>query len=190
MGAMEPFNQLTGTLKVYLAPATEPEPVVNAQPAGNWVHVGATDGEQSIAHMGELTRFRDNLRQGPVKVVRPEEDVEITMTIVELTLENWARVISSVSRVISASGPPPTKRLPLKRGADPTEYSLLLRGNVLSPYGAFPGQFYIPRCVAGGEPTATFAKDGRPGLEVTFIVLEDIDQPAGDEMGWLRVQTA
>lgn len=190
MASTEPFDQLTGTLKIYIAPQGEAIPAVNTTPTGNWVELGATDGEQSLEHAGENTYFRDNAHQGPVKGVRPEEDVIAHFTVVGLTLENYARILHQVSQVTTAGGPPATKKIPLKRGATLTEYALLLRGEAMSPYGIFPAMYVIPRGVFDGQPQPTFAKDGRPALECDFYVLEDDSQADADRMGWLIAQTA
>lgn len=189
----EPFARLTGTLTVYIAENTgtaETEPAVNAAPAGNWVTLGPTEGDQEIDHAGALTFFYDNDHQGPVKSVRGQEDPVIRFTVAGLTLENYAKIISAASNVVTAAGPPATKTLNLKRGSSPTEYSLLLRGSADSPYGNFPGQYYVPKCVQASEPVATRSKDGSPALACEFRILEDDDQAAGAEMGWMTAQTA
>jgi hypothetical protein len=180
MASSEPFDQLTGTLKVFIGPVGETVPNVNSVPSGNWYELGETDGEQSIQHMGGLTYFSDNAHQGKVKAVRPEEDVVITFTLVGLTVENYARVLSTVGAVFTSAGPPAIRRLSLKRGKRPTEYAMLFKGEALSPYGLYPGMYVIPRGVMDGEPTATFAKDGRPALEIEFHALED-DHQGRDE---------
>jgi len=188
-----PFSQLVGPLDVYIAPNTgtaESKPDVDTTPAGNWVEFGKTDGDQSISHPQTLEYFRDNSSPAARKAARAEEDVIVTLTLVDLTLEHYARVIGDVSDVSSAAGPPAIKKLPLKRGFDLTEYSLLLRGEAHSPYGDFPAQYYIPRCVIDGEPEAVFGKGARPGLEVELHVLEDGNQSSGDELGWLEAQTS
>lgn len=190
MAFMEPFAQLTGAVKIYLAPAGTPEPTVNATPSGAWVELGATDGEQSIELSGALTFFRDNDHQGPVKAVRPEEDVVVNFTLVNLTLEHVARVLSDVANVASDAGPPATKRLGFKRGANPTVYALLMRGEADSPYGLYPGQNYIPRCVSDAEPTITRGKDARAEIECAFTALEDDTQSEAYRLGWSRVQTS
>ena len=190
MASSQPFEQLTGTLSVYVAPVGEAEPAVNATPAGNWYLLGPTDGEQSQQNAGALTYFRDNDHQGPVKAVRPEEDVIIAFNLVGLVLEDWARVLDEAANIVSAGGPPATKTMPLKRGAVPNEYALLFKGAAASPYGAFPGQFMIPRGVFDGEPQPTWAKDGRPMLECEFHAIEDDNQSDINRMGWLKVQTA
>lgn len=190
MGANEPFDMITGPVTVYIAPATEAEPDVDTTPAGNWSEFGPTEGDQKIGFSGDIELHRDNDHQGPVKATRPEEQLQATLTLVGLTLEDVGRILSSSSNVSADAGPPAVKVLPFKRGFDLTEYSLLLRGSADSPYGAYPGQSYIPRCVAGGEPEITRSKEGHVGVEVVFDVLEDDDQAAGDEMGWTTVQTS
>jgi hypothetical protein len=191
MASTTPFNQLTGALQAYLAPKNEPEPAVNATPAGNWVLLGATDGDQAQENSGAATKHRDNDHTGPVKAVRPEEDVMFTFTVVGLTLENWARIIRAIGNLTSAAGPPATTKMPLKRGQVVTEYALLMRGAAMSPYGNYPGQFYCPRCYNDSEPKPTFGKGNRPGLDVALTALEDDTQSNDlDKMGWVRVQTS
>lgn len=185
-----PFEQLTGTLSLYLGPASEAKPDVDDAPAGNWALVGPTDGDQEMEHSQSLEYFSDNDHSGKVKAARTEEDTILKATIVGLTLENYAKLMSAVSNVTTVVGPPAIKKLPLKRGFDVTQYALLWRGTGQSPYGNFPAQYYVPLCVVDGSPTVTRAKDGRPGLEVEFHVLEDDSQSAGEEMGWVEAQTA
>ncbi len=190
MASSQPFEQLTGTLQVYVAPVGEAIPAVNATPAGNWYLLGPTDGEQSVQHSGPLTYFRDNDHQGPVKAVRPEEDVIIRFTQVGLALEDYARVLDDVANIVTAGGPPATKTMPLKRGQIPNEYAMLFKGLTASPYGAFPGMYVLPRCVFDAEPQPTFAKDGRPGLECEVYAIEDDNQTDINRLGWLVVQTS
>jgi hypothetical protein len=190
MASSKPYDRLTGVVNVYIAPVGETVTAVNATPGGNWVKLGATDGEQSIQTTGKLTYFRDNDHQGPVKAVRPDEEDIVKFTIVGLTLENYARIMDSVSDVVSAAGPPATKKVPLKRGSIPLEYSLLFKGSAMSPYGDYPGQYVVPRGVFDNEPISTFAKDGSPALECEFHALEDDTQVDAEKLGWLIVQTA
>lgn len=190
MAGNEPYGHLVGPCKVYIAPVGTAVPAVNAVPTSPWTELGETDGEQEVSHAGTLTFFYDNDHQGPVKAVRPQEDPEVTFTLVNLTLENYGAILDTASDVTSDAGPPATKKLPVKRGSVPTEYALILTGSVLSPYGAYPGMYVFPRGVFDGEPAPTFSKDGRAALECSFRVLEDDNQAAGDELGWIVVQTA
>ncbi len=190
MADMTPYDHLVGPLKVYLAPYGEAVPAINVAPAGNWVEIGETDGEQSIQHAGGLTYFYDNDHQGPVKATRPQEDPVVKFTVVGLTLEHYARVLDRVADVVTVAGPPATKTLPIKRGATPNVYAMLFRGSALSPYGALPGMYVIPLGVFDGEPEPTFAKDGRAALECEFHALEDDNQSDASRLGWLVVQTS
>jgi hypothetical protein len=191
MAHQEPFDQLTGPLQVYVAAHGTAEPSIDSTPSGSWVELAETDGEQAIQHMGRLTYFRDNAHQGPRKAVRPEEDVVFTFTLVSLTLEHYARVLDDVSDMVEdTSGDPDIKKIPMERGFEPNEYALLFRGEAASPYGAWPGQYYIPLAVFDDEPQPTFGKDGRPALECEVHALADTDQSAGYELGWLTVQSA
>lgn len=184
MSCMEPYAQITGTAKIYLAPVREPPPAISAgAPGGNWVYLGETEGEQTIQFAGALTLFRVNERGGPVKAVRPEEDVMVGFTLVETTLENYARALHNVN-LVTTSGSPDQRRMPFKRGLCPDEYALLMWGETSSPYGIYPAYNYIPRCVSASEPTITRTRSGRAALECMYQALEDYQQADADALGW------
>ncbi len=189
-----PYGQLAGTCLFYIAPlaagVAEAEDLVDVTPSGNWVALGETDGDQSVQRGGSLTYFRDNDHTGPRKAVRPNEELKITATLVNLTMEQRAYVLSMAQSDITTAVTPSRKILANKRGFYPTVYSLIVKGTVDSPYGALPGQYYIPMGVFDGEPTEVRSKDGRPGLEFTFTALEDTAQSSGEEFGVLTVQTS
>lgn len=193
MANTEPFSLLTGPWDVYIAPndgTAESKPDVDDAPAGNWVALGNTNGEQDFEHGGPLIKHYDNNHQGPVKTSRPQEDPMFTCTISSLTLENYGYILADVDDVVTAAGPPAIKSLNIKRGECPTEYSLLLRGEASSPYGNFPSQVYLPKVVQASEPTQSRSKGGSPELECEFVIIEDDDQSAGQELGWMEAQTA
>lgn len=181
MASMEPFDQLIGeALDVYLAPVGTTMPGVTATPASPWTLLGSTDGGQSISHNGALTYFSDDDHQSKVKATRPEEDVIVKFTVVGLTLENYRKILAAVSDVTTAGT---TKLMPLKRGATPVEYAMVLRGNASSPYGAYKAQYQLYRGVFDGEYEVKYNKTDRAALEVEFHVLEDDDQAEIDKMG-------
>lgn len=190
MSTSSPYEQLIGVWKVYIAPAGTAEPSVASAPSGAWSLLGPTNEDQEIEHGGALEFFRDNDGTGPIKATRPEEDVIVRFTVVGLTQENYAKIISSAAAISTDVSPVNSKQMNLKRGLVPTEYALILRGESDSPYGNFPAHYYIPRMVQGSEPTQTRGKDQRPGLECEFYALEDRSQAAGEEMGLWRVQTS
>lgn len=198
MTTQTPYGRLVGVWKIYLAPATESKTNLDATPSGNWVEVGATDGEQVFQLTGSLTPFMDNDSTGPRKHVRPEEGAMFKATLVNLTLEHRARIrgMATADVTTTTSGALAVKRLPNRRGYVPTRYSLLARGgaiessNTMSPYGAWPAQLYIPIGVFDGEPEETYAKDGSPGIEFEFLAEWDSTQTAGNEFGYLEVQSS
>lgn len=198
MASQTPFARLTGTWRIYLAPAQEAKPNLDASPAGNWVELGETDGDQVLKFAGGLEAMSDNKHTGPVKHVRPEEGLEFTFSLVSLTQENLAKINSMATSDITTttSGALAVKRLPLKRGFVPTRYALLARGgatpstNAMSPYGAWPAQLWIPQGVFDGEPELAFSKGGSPAPEATFVAQMDDTQSAGNEFGFLEVQSS
>jgi len=186
----DPFAILVGTLDVYIAPAGETPPAVNTTPAGNWLSLGYTDGDQAIEHAQTVEYKRVNETTGPLKSVRTEEDHIVTMTLVNLTLETYARVLENVANVATVTGPPHVRNLPLKRGASMTRYALLLKGTAHSPYGNYPAQVYVPITVIDGSPKLVRTKSFASGLEVEFHALEDDSQATGYELGWMTAQDA
>jgi hypothetical protein len=190
MAFINPFAQLVGPVKIYIAPYGTVEPVVTSTPGGAWVELGATDGEQAIENTGELTFFRDNDHTGAVTATRGEEDVIATFTIVTSTLENIARILSNVANVTVQAGPPAIKRLGNKMGANPTEYALLMKGPADSPYGIYPGQNYLPRVVSNSQPKRVRGRGMRQEIACVFHTLEDDAQADMLRLGWATVQTS
>jgi hypothetical protein len=192
MASIEPFEQLTGQVFFWLAPYGEPIPEVNVLPTGNWIHLGDTDGDQKLKHGGKTVFFKDNGHQSWVKAIRPDEEVTVGGSLVDLTLEHYARVIHDIGRVqeLTTPGGVSIKKMALKRGATFTPYALLVRGPALSPYGIYPGQYVLPRVIQTSEPQPTFGRDKRIALDLMFNVLEDDSQPEADSLGWFEVQIA
>lgn len=187
MSNVVPFEQIVGAMKIYIATESTAEPTVTGAPGASWVELGSTEGEQSIQFSGALTYFYDNDHQGPVKVVRGQEDITLTLNLVDLTLEHMARALSSVANVTTSSN---IKKLPMRRGVNPTVYALVMRGAAHSPYGDYPAQYYFPRVVQGSEPTITHGKVTRASLAMEFRVLEDDTQSDGNTLGWFSVQVS
>lgn len=183
MAASTPYAQLVGTLTLYLAPYGTAEPDVASTPSGSWNAFGCTEGDQTITGASPLTYFYDNCHQGPVKATRPQEDITMGLRLVDLTLENIAKVMRSagVGAVIATAT---TKKLALRKGPTPAEWAMVLRGVAESPYGNFPGQYYIPRGVFEGDFARVRSKTARDAIDCMFHVLEDDAQLEDDRLGW------
>lgn len=190
MADSTPYAELIGPATIYIAAAGTAEPAVNAEPGAAWVLYGCTTGDQTIEETGALEYHYDNCGQGPTKAVRPQEDVMVKFTIKDATLENLARARSQTAGDITTATSPNVARLPYAKGFIPNEYALLVKGAADSPYGLYPGQQYFPRGVFEGEITQTRSKTSRNEIAVSYHVLEDRTQAAGNELGWSTVQTS
>jgi len=185
-----------GTWKFYLAPAGETKPALDATPAGNWVELGATEGDQTFQYTGTMTAIRDNTSTGALKHIRPEEGFTVTARLAHLKLEDKAKVFSmaATSVATATSGSLNVKQLGLKRGFTPTRYALLARGgaleetNSMSPYGAWPAQLWLPSGVFDGEPQEVFNNSGSPVIEFIFRAEVDTTQAVDKQFGFLEVQ--
>ncbi len=193
MSASDPFARIVGSAALWVAPVGESAPDVNAAPSGNWTLLGPTDGDQTVSHEGALELLYDNDHQGPVKATRPQEGKLFTFSLVGLTLEHYARVLSALSNIVDAGGSPAVRTIGLKRGFIPTEYALLFKGASHSPYGDFPAMYVVPRGVFGAEPEVTYTKEGgnSAALDCEFVALEDDDTAlAINRLGYLIAQTS
>lgn len=190
MAASTPFAQLVGTCIVYVAPALTAEPAVNSTPGGSWVVLGSTTGDQVVGKDAPNTYFYDNDHQGPVKAVTPQEDPMVSFTLADITHQHLARILSATSNITTAVGPPAVSRVPMKSGAIPTEYALVVKGLADSPFGNFPGQWYMPRGVFEKTIEITRGKDVRAELAVEFKPLEDDNQTDINRLGWTTAQTS
>ncbi len=193
------FGRMTGVWQIYVAPCVEAEPDLDATPGANWTRLGATDGDQSLTITGELTMLSDNNHTGNVKGILPESGVEFSATLVDLTLEDMARVLGKdVADVITGtSGALAVKQMGLARRLQTVGYSLLLRGgsasfnvNTDSPYVLGPGQVYIPGGNFSSAPSITRTKGDSSGVEFTFMAVADDNQQQGRELGWITVQSS
>jgi hypothetical protein len=187
MAANTPYAQLVGTVTIYIAAASTAEPAVGTTPGASWVELGCTEEDQTVEETGPITYFYDNCHQGPVKGVRPQEDVKVMFRVVDMTLENLARIKATVSAVTTGAG---IKQLNVKKGFALNEYALLFKGAADSPYGAYPGQTYIPRGVFEGEGSRVRSKTARDAVDVVYVALEDDTQTSGKELGWSSVATS
>lgn len=197
MADTTPYAMLTGSWKFWIAVARTAKPDLDDATLTGWTALGNTEGEQTFKFEGSLTPFYDNHSTAARKYVRPVEGFVVQASLAHLTLEDRAIVASMATAVVvtATSGAPTVKQLPLKRGFNPTKYALLARGgaivasNTMSPYGAWPAQFWIPEGVFDGEPEETYAKDGTPVLQFMFRATADDTQAAGYEFGMLEAQS-
>ena len=188
--ASEPYEILVGVGTLYIAPATEVATALTATPSGNWVSLGETDGGVTVTKTQNIERFSSDQRTGSVKAVRTEEGLMVETNLQEGTLEKLAYVINgTVTDTAPGAGTIGTRTLKLHKGFDVTQYSLIFRGS--SPYGAFPGQFYVPVGIFVDDVGLEFTKDGKTLIPVKFEALEDPDASTeADRFGIITYQDA
>ncbi len=180
---MTPFEIIGAPLTLWLAPVGTAFPLINAAPAVAWIKLG-TNGDRSYEAGGVTTthaKSYDKVRtagaSGPVKAFLTEEDLMFGVTLLDMTLEQYAVALNgnAVTTVAAATGVPGTKKIGLSEDVGRTkEYALLARG--LSPYNeALAMQYCIPRCYQSGAPAPVFRKGGTgAALALSFEALEDL----------------
>lgn len=178
---MTPFEILAGPYTLWLAPVGTAFPIVTAAPAVAWVRVG-TSGDVNydedgvtVSHVMKQELARGAGRTGPLKAWTVEEDLMISLKLMDVSIEAYSIALNKAGPTTVAAGVsiPGTKRIGLSQGADPITYALLARG--LSPYGdAFVAQYEVPRVFQSANQKPVFKKGKPATLELEFTALEDI----------------
>lgn len=186
----EPYEVLVGVGTLYVAPSGTTAPAVNVAPSGAWAELGETDGGVTVTKSQNIETFSSDQRTGNNKAVRTEEGVLVETNLNEHTLENLANVMNgTLTDTAPGAGTIGIRTLPMRKGADVSEYALLFRGS--SPYGAFPGQFYVPRGFFNDDIALEFTKDGKTLIPVKFEALEyDAASTEAERFGKVTYQDA
>ncbi len=178
---MTPYEIVGAPLTLWLAPVGTAFPLVNAAPAGAWVKIG-TNGTRNqseegvtVRHMQSLSKVRPGGALGAVKAFRTEEDLSFSMTLWDITLEQYKLALNAATVTTTAAGAGTAgfKTMGLSRGLAVTEHALLARG--VSPYDeVMTAQYQVPRCYNSDSPEVAYRKGVPAGLRLTFEALEDL----------------
>lgn len=193
---MEPYEIVGAPLTLWLAPVGEAFPAIDAAPGGNWVKVG-TSGDRNYSEEGVAVMHNQTLSQarpagttGPVKAFRTDEDLMISLTLWDITLEQYAAALNDADVATTAAGVGTAgfKAIGLSQGQEVTAYALLARGT--SPYGdGMNAQYQVPRCYQSASPNPQYVKGNPAGLELEFTALEDLNAAnAAERFGKLVAQ--
>lgn len=169
----------SGAIELWIAPVGEAKPAVNAAPAGNWVKVGTYgslnyngDGV-TLGHEQNIEKFRALGDTGVRKVQRTEEDLMLTVTIWDLTVEQYSHALNNtVTDVAAGAGTAGYRWMGLSRGSTVATRALLFR--CPSPYmedGTM--QWLLPRAAQTGSPELVFKNDEPVGIELEWTALVD-----------------
>lgn len=168
--------------KIYLAVITTAYPEIQATPAGAWVLLG-TGGDVNLGEDGITVSHEQTLNPkrtlgstGPVKVTRSEESLLISGVLVDLALEEYAKVLNNVSVTDTAADADTGgfRDITLRQGPTVATMALMIRGIGASPYGAaYNLQYEIPVVYQSGNPAPVFTKGESADLAFEFTALED-----------------
>lgn len=185
--SVQPFEILGGPLEIYTAPVGEAFPTLDtAPPGGNWTLMGLSGSKNysedgvTISPEQEIELVRALGLGAPVKARRTTEDLILSVTVMDLTVEQVSLALNgnTITTVVPGSGTVGTREVELSQGLEVTQYALLIRG--VSPYivntSAAPAiaQYQVPVVVVSGSPEIVYVKgEDVAGIEMEFTAIAD-----------------
>jgi hypothetical protein len=190
----EPYEIIAAPFTLYVAPVGTVFPLIDAAPSGSWIMVG-TSGDRSeteegvtVGHSQSINGVRSAGSTGQRKAFRTEEDLTFALTLMDISLEQYALAINGndVATTAAGVGTAGFKALKLYRGVQVETMALLVRG-VASAYGdGWNAQYEIPVCYQSGDAEPVFTKGEPAGVALEFTALED-DNAATPDMRFGRI---
>jgi hypothetical protein len=186
---MEPYEIVSGPLTLWLAPVGTAFPAIDEAPAVAWKMIGQSGTKNysedgvSVSHAQSINKARGAGSVGGRKAFRTEEDMGITVTLWDNTLEMYALALHGDAPVATAAGAGSAgfKTIGLSRGAEVKQYALLARG--MSAYDeVMAAQYEVPRCYQAASPTVLYNKGVPAGIELNWDALEDLEAANDHEL--------
>ena len=172
-----PFEIVAAPLTVWVAPVGTAFPATNAAPAVAWILLGTSgnknygEGGVTVTHDSTEATFTPAGGTAPRKAWRTNEALTISFDLVDLTPEQYAKVLGDAV-VTTTVGPPATKDIPLLQGLTVKTLALVARGT--SPVNdALPSQYQVPMCYQAANPSLVYSKGAPAMLACSFVALED-----------------
>jgi len=148
--------------------------------ANQWRPIPRSGGENGTLRQGDegvtinfthsIERIRATGSTLPIKIIRTEEDIVISFTVLATTplavaaaLRNAANPDGVITNVAANSPYPAHQKMVLERSATVFHNALLCRGQ--SPFGEnqqtedWNSLFYVPRAAQVGQPSPNFSKN-------------------------------
>ena len=191
--ATYPYQVIQGPADVFAAPVGTAFPAINIasstnSPPAGWTALGRTQGGVSVKFSQTVEQIVADQDTGPIKAVRSAEGLDVTFSLIELTIETIA-YIQNQQTVNVVTGPPADHDIPIHKGRSVARNALLIRGD--SPYGNWFMQFELPVVVMTDAPQMDFAENKTMMMQCTFTALEDLTQATeANRFGTLRAQNA
>lgn len=185
-----PFEIVAAPLTVYVAAVGTAFPSVDAAPNGSWTKLGTSGTKNydedgvTVTHSQTIETFTPAGGTGPRKAWRTEEGLLVGFNLVDLTPEQFAKVLNDAA-VATVGGPPAVKEILLLQGLTVARFALVARG-LSTVNDALPAQYQVPICFQNAEPEPVYKKGEPAMLACEFMALEH------DTLGFgkLIVQTA
>ena len=182
--SVKPFEVIAGPADVWTAPEGEAFTAINVTPpAGLWASLGRTEGGVSVQHNQNINLLRVDQTIFPVKAIRTEIGVTVTMSLAEITLETYAKTLND--NTVNTTGV--ERNFAMAAGVDVARFAMLIRGP--SPYGEASQvtdwflQYQLPVVIQGGSPSVSFTRDDKAVLDTEWMALEDPDAAEVDKFG-------
>jgi hypothetical protein len=162
---------------VWVAPVGTAFPATNASPGGSWFELG-TAGNKNYDEPGVVVTNSQSIASwkpaggtAPRKVARTDEGMLCELTVVDMTVEQYAKIINNAT-VTTTAGPPATKSFSLMQGITVQQFAVLIRS--IDAYGAsLNQQFQINAGYNASSPKLAFQKDKPVGIDVQLTGLDD-----------------
>jgi len=177
-----PFEIIAAPFEVYLAPIGSAFPDLSITPPGPWVILGTSGNKNyhedgiTVAHEQTIEVFRPLGTTAPRKAFRTEEELTISLQVVDISAVQYAKIINrvSVTAVAAGSGVAGNSYFPLLQNMEVSTFMVLLKG-AESAGGAAPfaTQYEVPMAYNSGNPELVFRKGEPVALECEFHALWD-----------------
>src|ERR1039458_8676659 len=97
--ATYPFQIIAGPADAFWAPVGTSFPALNVAssttvPPANWTALGHTQGGVSAKHSQTVEQIGADQNTGPIKAVRSAEGLDITFSLIDLTIESIALLLN------------------------------------------------------------------------------------------------
>lgn len=195
---MEPYEIIAAPLTLWLAPVGEAFPTVDATPGGNWAKIGTAgdlnydEGGVTIAHSQETQKWRALGSTGPRKAFRTAEELIISVTLADMSLEELSKALNhnSVATTAAGSGTVGFKTLKTYQGLTVVTKALMVRG--VSPEDdSQNAQWQVPVVYQSASPQYVGVKGAPMAYQLEFTALEDPDAAtSADRFGSIVVWNA
>jgi hypothetical protein len=193
-----PFEIIAAPFTAWLAAEGTAFPDPDEEPGVAWTKLGTsgdlnyTEDGVTVQHGQTVEKFRSLGSTGPRKAFRTEEEMMVSLTLADVSLEQYRVAMNhnTLTDTAAGAGTPGERKIGLTRGLLVTRKALLVRGP--SPYGDdMAMQYEVPVVIVEGEPELVYRKGEPAALKIEFSAMEDPNAASTDErFGRLVAQDA